>query len=102
MGVESLVAPAGPESIVVSGGPLSTTKACWAGVASVFPAGSVVRTSKVWGPSPSAAVVWDELHDAHAPPSIRHSKVEPGWSDENANVGVASSVGSGGPLSIVV
>ena len=102
VGVGSFVAPDGPESIVVSGGPVSTTKACWAGVASVLPAGSVARTSKVCGPSPSAAVVWDELQDAHAPPSIRHSKLEPGWSDENANVGVASAVGSEGPLSIVV
>ena len=43
-----------------------------------------------------------EVHDAHAPPSTRHSKVEPASLDENANVGVESLVEPDGPLSIVV
>ncbi|HMJ94421.1 MAG TPA: hypothetical protein VK486_01120, partial [Thermoleophilaceae bacterium] len=73
-----------------------------AGVASTLPAGSIVRTSKVCGPSPSAAVVWPELQEPQAPPSTRHSKVEPGSGDEKVNVGVESFVGPDGPLSIVV
>jgi hypothetical protein len=39
--------------IVVFGGVRSITQVCVAGLASVFPAGSVARTSKVWGPAPS-------------------------------------------------
>src|SRR5215210_7420913 len=102
VGVVSFVAPAGPESIVVSGGLLSTAKTRWAGEASVFPAGSIARTWKVCGPSPSEAVVWAEVQEAQAPLSTRHSDVEPGWSDEKVNVGVGSFVGPDGPLSTVV
>ena len=101
-GVGSFVAPDGPESIVVLGGVLSTSKARWAGEASVFPAGSMARTWKVCGPSPSDAVVWAEVQETQASLSVRHSKVEPAWSDENVNVGVGSFVGPEGPLSIVV
>ena len=35
---------------VVSGGVVSTTKVCEAGVVSRLPAASVARTSKVWAP----------------------------------------------------
>ena len=51
VGVGSFVAPAGPESIVVSGGLLSTLKLRWAGEASLFPAGSMARAWKLCGPS---------------------------------------------------
>ena len=78
---------------------MSTVKLRDAGVASTFPAGSVARTSNVCAPSASGAVVWAELQAAQAPPSTRHSNVEPTWSAENANVGVASLVGPDGPLS---
>ena len=56
-GVVSFVGSDGPESIVVSGGPVSTMIDRLAGEASVLAAGSVARTSNVWGPSASAAVV---------------------------------------------
>ena len=102
VGVASLVGPDGPLSIVVSGAAVSTVKLRDAGVASTFPAASVARTSKVCAPSASDAVVSGVEHEPHAPPSTRHSKLEPGWSAENANVGVASFVGPDGPLSIVV
>ena len=51
----SLVVPVGPAVIVVSGGVVSTVKVRVAGVASVLPAGSVARTSKVCEPSSRAA-----------------------------------------------
>ena len=57
LGVELLVAPEGPLSIVVSGGAVSTVKERVAGVASVLPAGSPARTEKVWAPSASAVDV---------------------------------------------
>ena len=81
---------------------MSTVKLREAGVASTLLAGSVARTSKVCAPSAREAVVWAELQEAHAPASTRHSKVEPTWLAENANVGVESFVGPDGPLSIVV
>ena len=102
VGVASFVGPDGPLSIVVSGAAVSTVKLREAGVGSTFPAGSVARTSKVWAPSASDAVVSGVEHEPQAPPSTRHSNVEPAWSAENANVGVASLVGPDGPLSIVV
>ena len=52
-GEASLVAPEGPESIVVSGLAVSTVKLGDAGVASVFPTASVARTSNVCEPSAS-------------------------------------------------
>ena len=81
---------------------MSTVKLRDAGVGSTLPAGSVARTSKVCAPSASDAVVSGVEHEPHAPPSTRHSNVEPAWSAENANVGVASLVGPDGPLSMVV
>ena len=86
---------------MVSGAAVSTVKLRDAGVGSTLPAGSVARTSKVWAPSASVAVVSGVEQEPHAPPSTRHSKLEPAWSDENAKVGVVSLVGPEGPLSIV-
>ena len=99
----SVVVPDGPKSIVVSGGVVSTEKLRLAGLASVLPAWSVARTSKVWGPSVSAgdAVKGDE-HDAKAAASKRHWKVEFDSLEENWKVGVLSAVGAFGPESIVV
>ena len=57
VGVASFVGPDGPLSIVVCGAAVSTVKAREAGVASTFPARSVARTSNVWAPSASDAVV---------------------------------------------
>ena len=94
--------PDGPLSIVVCGAAVSTVKAREAGVGSTLPAGSVARTSNVCAPSASDAVVWAEVQEPQAPPSTRHSNVEPAWLAENVNVGVASFVRPDGPLSIVV
>lgn len=46
-----LVTAGGADVIVVSGGAVSTVQAWLAGVASVFPAGSVARTWSEWLPS---------------------------------------------------
>ena len=102
VGVASFVGPDGPLSMVVFGAAVSTVNARDAGVASTLPPGSVARTSNVWAPSASEAVVSGVEHEPQAPPSTRHSNVEPAWLDENANVGVVSLVGPDGPLSIVV
>src|SRR6266511_3454864 len=47
------------------------------GVASVLPAGSVARTSKVCRLSVRPLTLCGLVHGANEPPSIRHSKVEP-------------------------
>jgi hypothetical protein len=63
----SMVGSIGPESIVVSGGVLSTA---WtvqpklAGVGSTLPAASVARTSKVCGPTARPANSAGEVHAA--------------------------------------
>jgi hypothetical protein len=102
VGVESLVGPLGPEVNDVSGASVSTVKLRVAGLWSVFPAASVARTSKVWAPSASTAVVTGETQPAKAAPSTEHSKVEPDSLDENAKVGVESGVSPVGPDPIVV
>src|SRR5918996_2295943 len=63
VGVESLVNPVGPESIVVCGAAVSTVIARLA-AAPVLPAASVARTSNVWAPSDSAAVVCVDVQGA--------------------------------------
>ena len=73
-----------------------------AGVASVLPAASVARTSKVWLPAPSAPSVSGLEHAVQLPPSTRHSKVEPASEELNEKVGVVSFDGSVGVASIVV
>src|ERR671937_521320 len=48
------------------------------GVASVLPAGSVARTSKVCALSVRPDTLCGLVHGDQLPPSIRHSKVDPG------------------------
>ena len=57
VGVVSLDGLGGVESIVVCGAVVSIVHVWLAGLASVFPAASVARTSKVWLPWPRAGVV---------------------------------------------
>jgi hypothetical protein len=51
LGAAEFVGFAGPDVIVVFGAAVSTVHVWLAGVASVFPAGSVERTWNVWLPS---------------------------------------------------
>ena len=97
----SLVVPAGPASIVVCGAVVSTVKLRLAG--SVGVAGRVGRAhlERVRAVVEAAERLRRRAR-CQAPPSIRHSKLEPGSLDVNSNVGVASAVGPDGPASIVV
>src|SRR3954454_12359629 len=90
------------EVSVTVGGPRSIDQVWLAAVASVLPAMSVARVSKVWLPSARAAAVCGLEQGAQLPPSTRHSNVEPPSEELNAKVGVASLSSAGGPESIVV
>src|SRR6266516_7619675 len=72
------------------------------GDGSVLPAGSVARTSNVWALSVSPLSEWGLVQGAQAPPSIRHSKLEPGSDDPNVKAGVVALDGSAGLPTIVV
>ena len=73
-----------------------------AGVASVLPAASVARTSKVWLLSVRPATFRGLVHEAKAPPSMLHSNVEPASLEPNVKDGTARLDGSEGLVRIVV
>src|SRR5439155_3649939 len=78
--VMSCVTLDGPESMIVSGGIVSTIHVRAAGDGSTFPARSVARTLKVcepW-PRPVKLCVVDESHELNPAPSSEHVRVEPG------------------------
>ena len=68
----------------------------------MFPPGSVARTSKVCEPSASEVYERGDVQATHAPPSMRHANVEPGWSAEKVKSASASLIGVVGAVSIVV
>src|SRR5947208_11120155 len=72
------------------------------GDGSVFPAASVARTSNVCALSASPLTEWGLAQGAQAPPSIRHSKLEPGSDELKVKLGVAAFDGSAGLPTIVV
>src|SRR3954471_9451804 len=83
-----LTVPLGPDEIDVSGavvstGVVTTVHVRVAGEASVLPAPSVARTSNVWEPSARPEYALGDVHAAYAPPSMRHSNVEPDSVDAN-------------------
>ena len=88
--------------IVAVGGVVSSSQAQFDGVASVFPAASIARTSNVRGPSASGAVVCGVVQAAQAPPSTLHSNVEPASLEEKVKSGVESRDGSPGLVTRVV
>jgi hypothetical protein len=93
----------GAESTDVPGAAESIVHPKLAGVVSVFAAGSVARTRKVCGPSPTGpAYVWGLVQGWKPAPSSSHSKVEPASLAEKANVGDVSFDGLPGWLVIVV
>src|SRR5262245_22454090 len=73
-----------------------------AGEASVFPAGSVARTSNVCAPSVRPARLSGLVHGAQLPPSVRHSNVEPPSEEPKVKLGVVAFDGSAGLPVIVV
>jgi hypothetical protein len=102
-----LVVPDGPEVIVlsgavVSGGGTSTVHVREAGRGSVLAAPSRARTSKTCVPFASPLYEAGELHEAHASPSMRHSKLEPGSFEENVKLAESVATVPDGPESIVV
>jgi hypothetical protein len=93
---------AGVDVMLVSGAARSTAHVCVAGVGSVFPAGSVARTANVCGPSESPVRLLGEPHEAQAPLSSRHSKVDPLSVEMNEKVAEVALVGSVGADVIAV
>ncbi len=92
----------GVETNDVSGASVSTVHACVAGVASVLPAGSIARTSSVWGPSVKPAKVVGVAQGAKPPPSRLHSNVEPASVLVNANAASGSLVTASGDVAMPV
>ena len=76
----AVVEPGGAEVIEVSGGVVSTGAVtvhdAVAGVASMLPARSMARTSKLCAPTASPLYEAGEEHVAQLPPSRRHWKVD--------------------------
>src|SRR5262249_25472540 len=99
--LDELVAPAGPDVIVVSGATVSTLQVRDAGVESMLPAASIARTSKVCVPCAKPDRFAGLVHAAKAAPSSRHSKV-PDSVDENQIVAVVDATVPVGPAVIVV
>src|SRR5258706_12983504 len=91
--------PVGPESIVVWGAPVSTTKLTES--LPVLPAGSVALTLTVCEPSPSELVVNGEPHGSAEPPSIWQVTSALASSTVNSTVAVGSLVGEVGEAVIV-
>ena len=89
-----------------AGADVSTVKERDAGLWSTLPAGSIARTSKMWGPSESAArgvlVAPGPLQGAKASESKWHSKLDPCSLEEKPKVGVESKVVPEGPEVMVV
>ena len=104
--------PEGPESIVVSGGVVSTVKVLVAGVGSWFPAASSALNSAVWGPSVRPVKVFGLAQSVKGSESIWHwilavspagspLKVKVAWSVVMVPEGPESIVVSGGVVSTV-
>src|SRR5256885_8046480 len=72
------------------------------GEGSVLPAASVARTSNVCALSVRPLSERGVVHGAQAPPSTRHSKLEPGSDEPNVKEGEVAFDGSAGLLPIVV
>src|SRR5436190_2599675 len=92
----------GAAVIVVSGGVLSTTQVNDAGVASVLPAESRARTSKVCEPSVILVRACGLVAAANAAPSTRLSNVELVSFEVNVNEAEAEFVRDAGVAEIVV
>ena len=101
VGVVVFVGPTGPLVIAVSGAIVSTVKVVLAGSGSTLPKSSIAWTANVCVPSLRTSVANGDAHGENDAVSVRHSNAAPG-SEVNANVGVATFVGSLGPLVSIV
>src|SRR4051812_24784135 len=72
------------------------------GEASVLPAASVARTSKLWSLSVRPVIVSGLVHGVQPAPSIRHSNVAPLSLELNVKAGLAALEGSAGLVTSVV
>src|SRR5258706_3247394 len=84
--VFGLLLPDGPPVIEVFGATVSTVHVLDAGDASVLPVASFARTRNVCEPLARPEYAFGLVQAAEAPPSMRHSKVEPPSSSEHVNV----------------
>ena len=93
-----------------AGGQVTAPGACWpsatvqltlAGVGSVLPAASRARTWTVWAPAGRFEYVLGETHGPKAPPSSRHSMVEPGSDEAAMTVAALFTSVPAGPLADV-
>src|SRR5436305_1870024 len=101
--IECATFSAAGSSMVAVGGVRSSSHVHVSGVASMLPAASIEWMSTVCVPSAGAGeYAFGLVHGAHAPVSMRHSKVAPGSFDVNVNAGAGSFVGSPGFVWIVV
>ena len=64
--------PAAGNAIVAEGSVVSSVQVKVAGEASVLPAPSAARTSKVWEAWVRPLELFGEVHALHEPPSSRH------------------------------
>jgi hypothetical protein len=102
--VVSLVAPLGPDVIVVSGAVVSsgsTVHVCAAGVPSVFPAASVARTRRVCVPSPTVSAKGAE-QGSKPVASSAHSNPDAVSLELKVKVALVLIVPAGGAVVIVV
>ena len=96
-----IASPAPTLTVPLNDTEIDTVQPNDAGVASVFPAGSVALTAKVCGPLARAAVANGDAQAEKAPPSTEHSNVDDSLA-ENIKSPVVSLLGSGGIESIDV
>ena len=99
----ALYSPLAAGNVVAElGAVVSTSHVYEAGEGSWLPTASVARTSKVWLPSARVEWLFGLVHAAQAPPSRRHSNVEPPSLEEKPKSADVDPVGVGGFESMVV
>ena len=89
--------PDGPAVIDVSGGVVSTVHVRDAGDGSTLPAWSLARTDHVCDPSASAVSDFGDEQNTQPPASSLHSKLEPGFVDENPKLAELEATVPEGP-----
>src|SRR5919106_1377797 len=96
LGSVSLEGSDGAAVMFVFGAVRSIVQVCDAGVASVLPAASVARTSKVCEPADRLVKLFGDVQEAKEPLSSLHSKLELPSLEVNEKLGSVSLEGSDG------